>query len=172
MPPSTKTWQQRNALAELPAIPPLAKGALTYTPGKPQFSDLANSILGNVGTGADGFDALFNLVASTIDSDIAAVPILDTILADVGFVAGALDAAVLAPIAAEHAAFLAGGQASLAGVDAGFGGGSAPPPPPPPSGTKPGKPQPQPTTPTAPTSGFPPAPGAGDGNIHGRFSNT
>ncbi len=131
MAPATKTYQQRNALAELATMAQLGANDLIYKPGPPQFADLAAGILGNVGTSGDGFDALFSLVSSTIDSDIASVPALDTILADVGFVAGALDAAVLAPIAAEHAAFLAGGDVQLTGVDNGFGTGPPPPPPPP-----------------------------------------
>lgn len=126
------TWQQRNALAKLATMSPLAKGDVTYTPGPPQFADLATSILGNVGTNGDGFDALFNLVASTIDGDISSISTLDTILADVGFIPGALDAAVLAPIVAQHAAFLAGGDAQLAPVDAGLGTPAAVAPPAPP----------------------------------------
>jgi hypothetical protein len=148
------TYAQRNALAEKPALTPLGKTDFLYTPGKPEFEGIVAGILGNVGTAGDGFDALFHSVASIVDGDIAAIGALDSILTGVGFVAGAFDAAVLAPIVKEHASFLQGGTSALAAVDAGFGG--SPPPPPAPPAPKP-KPKPQPPTsnPKQPPGGTP-----------------
>ena len=120
------TYQQRNALAGNPAIAPLAKGALTYTPGKPQFSSLAASILGNTGTSADGFDALFASVADIIDPEITSVTVLDGILLGLGFVPGALDAVTFSPIADQYSAFAKAGDLNLEGLDGtqpGGGGG-------------------------------------------------
>lgn len=139
---ATLTYTQRNALAEQPALAPLPKDAFTYTPGKPEFAGIVAGILGNVGTSSDGFDALFNAVAGIVDSDIAALGGLDSILSGVGFVAGAFDAANYAPIVGEYAAFLKAGDVQVNGTPpSGPPPTSQPPPkrpPPPPQGRLPG----------------------------------
>lgn len=126
MPPPISTYQQRNTASRLPALPPLAPGALTYTPGKPQFSDLAAQTLGNAGTSADGFDALFTSVASIVDADIASLAVFDALAVAGGFVDGAVSAILLEPIAHEYSAFLAVGDADMGSVDDGNGQGGPP----------------------------------------------
>jgi hypothetical protein len=142
------TYQQRNATSEQAALAPLPPGALVYTPGKPQFGDLANSILGNVGTSGDGFDSLFLAVASTIDTDITALASLDALLSGLDFVAGALDAAILAPVATQYASASATGAALLRGVDAAMGLAVANP-------TTPKNPEPPPSPGREPKPAYP-----------------
>jgi hypothetical protein len=121
------SFSDRNALARVAAVPPLAPDALIYTPGPPQFADLTASTLGNAGTPSDGFDSLFSSVAGIVDGDIAALAALDTLLAGVAFVPGTLDAVMFAPIAKDYAAFIKAGDGQLGG--GGGGGGTKPPPP-------------------------------------------
>jgi hypothetical protein len=145
------SYQDRNRISELPALPPLAAVDLVYTPGPPEFTTLASSILGNAGTPADGFDAIFNAVAGTIDSDLAALSGLDTILAGAGFVPGAIDAALMSPIVAAYASFAKGGDAGLAAVDIALGAkGVITPAPPDP--TAPASPLHPPTPPSGCTA--------------------
>ncbi len=44
-------------------LPPLPPDSLVYTPGSPEFIDLTLNTLGDVGTGLDGFDPVFDAVA-------------------------------------------------------------------------------------------------------------
>ena len=120
---SPLTYQQRNTASEKPAIAALAPGALTYTPGKPQFADLANGMLGNLGTSADGWDGIFNAMAAIVDADIASVTVFDGILAGLGFAPGILDSTLFAPIAAQYTAFAKAGDAALGNYDGKGGGG-------------------------------------------------
>jgi hypothetical protein len=118
------SFSDRNALAQLAAAPALAPGALVYTPGKPQFSALVVSILGNAGTPSDGFDSIFAGIASIVEGDIAALSALDVLLTGIEFVPGALDSVGFSPIVKEYAPFVHSGDAQLGEVD-----NTAPPPP-------------------------------------------
>lgn len=119
------TYQQRNALADKPSIAALAPGELIYKPGPPQFSSLAGGVLGNAGTSADGWDSLFSSVASIVEGDIAGLSVFDSLLSDLGFVTGALDAVLYSPIAHDYSAYLKAGDAQLNETDT-----STNPPPP------------------------------------------
>jgi hypothetical protein len=120
------TYQQRDAASKLPFMPPLKPGDLVYTPGKPQFSQLAADTLGNAGTTGDGFDALFASVATIVDADIISMGVLDGFLAAAGFVDGAIASAVYTPIAHQYDTFLAVGDADIGSIDDVIGGSSPP----------------------------------------------
>jgi hypothetical protein len=116
------TYVDRNTASKLGALPFMGANDLLYRPGPPQFQSLTSGTLGNLGTPQDGFDSLFTSVASILDADITAVGALDTILTGVGFVEGALDAALFSPIAKLYAPLLVAGEAQLGKIETGLYG--------------------------------------------------
>ena len=124
------TYGQRNALAILPAIAPLAKGALTYTPGKPQFAALEASMMGDMGTSSDGFDSILNLLLLAGSVHDAMMADMDTSILAAVFTPGAIVSGLYNALAVQMAAVAKAGDAlladfdsTLAGTSGGGGGG-------------------------------------------------
>ena len=121
---------------------PVSAVQIGWTPGAAEFEPLVASALGDAATDADGFPQVFNTAMLNLASDGNEGPILDQHLADMDFAPGGVDAGNYAPIALDLAAFHAGGDSALAGVetDTGAGSGAAggtPPNPNPPGGAPP-----------------------------------
>jgi hypothetical protein len=114
-----------------PVIPPLNQSDLIYTPGQPEFLQLAGDTLGNVGTDKDGFDVLLSDILAAVAADDASGGIGDAELLLAAFTPGDFEAAVYRPVAEDIVAFQAAGDALISGAPApdptGGGGGGAPP---------------------------------------------
>jgi hypothetical protein len=104
-------------MASAKLIPRLDPARPLFSPVTPDFAGFAAQQLGDLGTGADGFDALFALPAANIDADIAALADLDTLLTAMDFVEGAFATAVLTPIDSALPSLLAAGDALLTAME-------------------------------------------------------
>jgi len=73
--------------------------------------------LGNLGTAADGFDAIFNALMLAQQTGLAGLSALDQLLADADFVAGALDTTTIAPFSSDIAALSDAGDPLVGAVE-------------------------------------------------------
>jgi hypothetical protein len=79
----------------------------------PDVSDFEASVrqqLGDLGTGRDGFDAMFAVPAGAIDADVASLATFDVDVAAAEFAAGDFATVYHAPVDAELPGFLADGE--------------------------------------------------------------
>lgn len=76
----------------------------------PDFAAFAKQQLGDLGTGKDGFDALFSPAASAIDGDIAALSSFDADLTNASFTTGAFAKTYHAPVEADITSLLQDGD--------------------------------------------------------------
>ena len=98
-------------IQRIPLSPPL------FVPSTPDFESTAAEDLGNLGTAADGFDAIFAVPAGALDADLAGLAELDQLLADADFVGGALDTLAIAPLQADIASTQAEGEPTVGAID-------------------------------------------------------
>jgi len=103
-------------------LPLLDAGAFIYTPAGSNFTQLVTDTMGNAGADGDGFDDLFNPMASSFSGDVNSLAVLDNAVADADFVPGAFDAAEAQPVLNDIGAFINNGDAAIGGFDnaAGF----------------------------------------------------
>jgi hypothetical protein len=104
----TLTYQQRNVLAEKPAVTLAGVALFTVPATGPPFVSGVTSDFGTMGTDNDGMLGLINSMLSTIGGDSQIGSVIDGILAGVPFVAGALEAEVIDPLLVEHGNMVAG----------------------------------------------------------------
>ncbi|MBZ5569461.1 MAG: hypothetical protein LAN64_16635 [Acidobacteriia bacterium] len=97
-------------------IPRLDPSKPIFTPTTPDFTGTAQQQLGDLGTGNDGFDALFALPAGAIDLDTAALNEFDPMLAAMDFDAGAFASVYHTPVDGALPGFLSDGEALNAAV--------------------------------------------------------
>lgn len=76
----------------------------------PDFSGFVQGQLGDLGTGTDGFDALYAIPAGSIDSDITALSGFDDILSALAFNIGDFAGTYFAPIDGLLPTFLSDGD--------------------------------------------------------------
>jgi hypothetical protein len=98
-------------MAATPLIPRLNLADPLFIPTTPDFAGAAQAGLGDLGTGADGFDAIMNVPISAIDADAAALSDFDALLAQADFTEGDFASVYHAPVDAVLPAFLSDGDA-------------------------------------------------------------
>jgi hypothetical protein len=101
------------SLARVPR--PTRLGPL-FTPDPSDFEGTVRQQLGDLGTGRDGFDAIFAVPAGAIDADTADLATLDEQIALADFNAGDFAGVYHAPVDAELPGFLSDGEALNAAV--------------------------------------------------------
>lgn len=69
-----------------------------FTPTTPDFTGFVKQQLGDIGTGSDGFDALFAVTAQALHDDAGVLQAFDVDLADLAFNVGEFAATYFAPI--------------------------------------------------------------------------
>lgn len=125
-------------MASSSLIPRLPNAAMVFSPTTPDFAGAVQQELGDLGTGRDGFDAIFAVPAANIDTDAAAVASLDTDVAAAEFAEGDFYRAYHAAVDSELPGLLNDGDALNAAVQTpGQADGTpviAPPPTPPDAG--------------------------------------
>jgi hypothetical protein len=82
-----------------------------FIPDVSDFEASARQQLGDLGTGRDGFDAMFAVPAGAIDADVASLATFDVDVAAAEFDAGDFATVYHAPVDAELPGFLADGEA-------------------------------------------------------------
>lgn len=87
-----------------------------FAPDPSDFEATVRKQLGDLGTGSDGFDALFAVPAAAIDVDTASLATFDEDIAAAAFNAGDFASVYHAPVDAELPGFLADGEALNAAV--------------------------------------------------------
>ena len=98
-------------MASFPLIPRLDPSKPIFVPTTPDFEYTTSWFMGDLGTGRDGFDALFALPAGAIDADTAALVEFDPMIAAAEFDAGAFANVYHAPVDGELPGFLGDGDA-------------------------------------------------------------
>lgn len=87
--------------------------AAIFTPSSVDFGGYAQQQLGDLGTGTDGFDALFNSVASIIDGDTADLGNYDSLLSAMAFTPGDFASTYLAPVDGNLGSFIDDGDSLI-----------------------------------------------------------
>lgn len=107
-------------ITRLPTVLPV------FEPLASNFQQLVAEGLGNVGTSADGFDALLNDVALALEADRAIGFLDDSDLVSAFFTLGEFEASNITPVISDVATFQAGGDALFGNVTPPAPGGGGP----------------------------------------------
>lgn len=102
-------------------IPRLPTSTPIFAPSTPDFESLVAQDLGNLGTAADGFDALFSIPALALQPDLDSLIVLEDLLSAMDFADGALELTLLQPFASAVADFQAAGDVLMGNVDTAVG---------------------------------------------------
>jgi hypothetical protein len=110
-------YQQRNALASQKAVLLAPLPPTLFSPTPSAFAHLEAITMGNLGTHADGFDALFTPIVRAVPGHAAQIAAMDKNIAAAIFTPGKIAAANYGPIGAKIASLIKGGDAQLLAYD-------------------------------------------------------